>query len=446
MGIFMLLKYSKSKQQLLVALFLLLLASCKQSEFYEKSGLSEVAKDKESGTVVDPGTVKPPVAEPPIVVNPPVVNPPVVNPPVVVVPPVVTPPVVSPPVVVVPPVVTPPVVTPPVVTPPVVVVPPVVTPPVVTPPVVVVPPVKAPPTPLPPATPPATKLVSKVETFTQDTSKDGAVDILWIIDDSGSMGNEQDALAANFKSFIDQFITKDIDFKMAITTTDASSTKNGKMVGDSSMLTRASAKGNQSAFMNNFTKFVKVGTKGSGVEQGLRTSVSFSDRYASSFLRPDAYLAIVYISDEEDQSPLKVSEYLAKLQALKANKAMVKAYSIITVKDYGFQDETIGKRYEEVSKATGGTVGDIKQNFAPMLLDMGRRIVNLVDSFALVGTPYQNSVEVYVSGIKIETGFTYDAVSRSIKFNADALPAEGSEIQIKYKVQEVVTNTATGAP
>lgn len=423
---------SKGKKHLLLVLCFLVFGACKQSEFYEKQGLSEIATGTDTsggnGGGLIPGgdggdggnnggggggTTNPPVVTPPVVVVPPVIiTPPVVvNPPVIVDPPVV----VNPPVIVDPPVV---------VNPPVVVVPP-----VVTPPVVVIPPV---------ITEPVVILNDRSEIFTQNTGKNGDVDILWVIDDSGSMADEQDALGKNFQSFINQFLEKDIDFKMAITTTDGTSTRNGKMVGDSSQLTRASAKGNKTAFINNFTKWVKVGTSGSGVEQGLKTSTAFMDRYASSFLRPDAFLVLVYLSDEEDQSDKKVSEYVTKLQALKSNKGMVKAYSIVTVQNYGNQWETIGKRYQEVSTATAGTTSDIKKDFSTVLLDMGGKILNLMDSFALNESPYQDQIEVLVNNAKVNSGYTFNASSRSIKFDANALPAEGSKVEVRYKVKATV--------
>ena len=420
----MLVNLSKGKKHLLLVLCFLVFGACKQSEFYEKQGLSEIATGTDTGG--NGGGIAPGgdgggntgggntgggggntgggntggTTNPPVVVTPPVI----VDPPVVVNPPVVTPPVV---------------VNPPVVTPPVVVNPPVVTPPVITEPEII--------------------LNDRSEIFTQNSGRQGDVDILWVIDDSGSMADEQDSLGRNFKSFIDQFLVKDIDFKMAITTTDGTSSRNGKMVGDSSKLTRASAKGNKTAFINNFTKWVKVGTSGSGVEQGLKTSTSFMDRYASSFLRSDAFLVVVYLSDEEDQSDKKVSEYITKLQALKTNKGMVKAYSIVATKNGSKASwETAGLRYSEVSAATAGTTSDIKKDFANVLLDMGGTIVNLMDSFALNESPYKDQVEVLVSGVKVNSGYTFNASTRSIKFDANALPAEGSKVEVRYKVKATV--------
>lgn len=416
----MLLTYSKSKQQLLVALFLLLLASCKQSEFYDKAALLETGPkatnateseatpttNDESGTVVDGGTstttpppagsTLPDLTAPPVVVAPPeVIAPPVIIDPIVVVPPIV----VAPPVVITPPVVVDPIDT----------------------------------------TLPAILLNDRIEYFTQDSSKAGAVDILWVIDDSGSMADNQDALARNFNNFITQFLEKKVDFKMAITTTDSTSLRNGKMVGDSSKLTSASAIGNRAAFTNNFSKWVKVGTSGSGIEQGLKTASSFLDRYSASYLRPDAYLAIVFLSDEEDQSTKKVSEYITRYQSVKVNKGMVKAYSIVTQSQQrAAQWETVGLRYNEVANATGGTSSDINEDFSVTLKDLGGSIVNLMDSFALAESPYENKVTVLVNNIQVNSGWNFDVSSHSLKFNADAVPAQGAKIEVRYKVKATV--------
>lgn len=397
---------SRGKKHLLLMLALLMFGACKQSEFYEKVGLSEVITPPGNndggfgpgdgggggGGTTNPPVVTPPVTEPPVVVNPPVTEPPVTVPPVVVNPPVTEPPVTVPPVVINPPVTEPPVIE-----------------------------------------NPEVILNDRTELFTQNVQRSQAVDILWVIDDSGSMSDEQTALAANFEKFINQFLEKDIDFRMAITTTDATSTKNGKMVGDSTKLTSLAAKANKATFINNFKNYVKVGTRGSGSEQGLKCSESFMSRYSESFLRKDAALAIVFLTDEEDSSPKTVSQYLTNLQALKENHAHVKTHSIITLQKTN-SGESVGARYKELSKSTAGIIGDIKKDFASTLANIGGEIVTLLDSFALNASPYNDEVEVYVDNVKVEVGYTFNSSQRSITFDKASLPAEGSKIEVRYKV------------
>lgn len=409
----MLLMHLKSKKRLLLALFLLTFASCKQSEFYDKAALLETGPNVTSenpdatagGGTTSGGTNSGDSTTPASSTGGDLPDS------TVLLPPTGTDPGSSLPGGVV-------------------------LPPVISPPVVTNPPSGG--TTTDPALP-GVILNERVEIFTQDNVKTAPVDILWVIDDSGSMADNQEALARNFNNFINQFLDKNIDFKMAITTTDGTSIRNGKMVGDSSMLTRAAAIGNRTAFTNNFTKWVKVGTSGSGIEQGLKTASAFLDRYSASYLREDAYLAIVFLSDEEDQSDKKVSEYLLRYQSVKKNAGMVKAYSIVTqTLQPTAQWETIGLRYNELAKGTGGMISDINDDFSVTLKDIGGNIVNLLDSFALADSPYDNNITVLVNSVQVNSGWTFDISSRSLKFNADSIPSPGAKIEVHYKVKATV--------
>src|SRR3990167_2635009 len=54
----------------------------------------------------------------------------------------------------------------------------------------------------------------------QGSNANNKVDILWVIDNSGSMLTKQQNLAAGFNSFSSLFVTKGFDFRMAIVTSD----------------------------------------------------------------------------------------------------------------------------------------------------------------------------------------------------------------------------------
>jgi len=271
------------------------------------------------------------------------------------------------------------------------------------------------------------------DTFTQNTAQEGKVDILWVMDDSGSMGDEQDDLAFNFNAFINDFITRDVDFKMAITTTDGRDGRSGNMVGNPDLLTRAAAQANQGKFINDFQNMIRVGTRGSGREMGLETSKDFLERYRS-WMRDDAFLIVVYISDEEDQSPQNVANYVNALKGLKASAGMVKAYSIVTqVLDPAKQWETLGMRYEEVSNETGGEVADIHQDFYTTLTNFGFKILELLDSFPLSGVPINAEIRITINDVEVSSGWTYDANSRLIRFDRNAIPSEGSIVIAYYQ-------------
>jgi len=290
--------------------------------------------------------------------------------------------------------------------------------------------------------PDGTQTLTEVsEFFTQTPDEQKKVDILWVIDDSGSMGNEQQALAHNFEVFINEFIKKDIDFKMAITTTDTSTIeKAGLSKADLFFdhLTSIGAQNDESAFINNFQNNIKVGLNGSGYEKGLAGAAAFLERYHHEYyFRQDAVLSIVFVSDEQDQSAGTVASFIEKLKLYKADMSLVKAFSIIydqTDKDKGLWG-SIGSRYAEASKILGGSVSSISGDFHEILGDMGSTISKLVDSFSLTATPADvNDINVYVDGQHVSTGWEYNAETRSISFQEGFVPAEGLEIQVKFKV------------
>jgi hypothetical protein len=226
-----------------------------------------------------------------------------------------------------------------------------------------------------------------------------------------------------------------VDFKMGITTTDTSSdSKKGKMVtGSDTKLTSAKAAANPNQFMADFKSLVQVGISGSGYEKGLAASEGFMEKYAASFVRPDAYLAVVVLSDEEDQSPKAVQAYTDYLKSFKATAGLVKVYSIVNTTNANTGGNTIGHiRYKEASERTNGVVSNIMDDFADVLLDMGENLVNLLDSFALAAKPVDGSLKVYVNGVET-SNYTYDSASSSIKFTAGNLPPVGAQVTVKYK-------------
>jgi hypothetical protein len=274
----------------------------------------------------------------------------------------------------------------------------------------------------------------KLEKFQQTGEQTKKLDIVWIIDNSGSMADEQAALGLNFDAFIQDFITKNVDFKMAITTTDTRSSFKGLMVpGSEVKLNSTAAQNNPQQFMTDFRNMVKVGTSGSGNEKGLEASEGFMQRYAATFIRQDAYLAVVILSDEEDQSPKAVTAYTDYLKSFKDTDGLVKIYTIADIDRTNFGSGiTVGAaRYIEASRQTAGVVANIRGDFHRSLSDMGDNLINLLDSFALAQDPVADSLRVYVNGTE-NLNYTFDAQSRSIKFDPTKLPPVGAEIKVYY--------------
>lgn len=287
------------------------------------------------------------------------------------------------------------------------------------------------------------------------------VDIVWVIDNSGSMSDEQSALGYNFRSFIDSFVENKSNYQMGITSTDTTGRgsiyeHDGEFLGSVPVLTSDM---DQSDVRNNFIRNVKVGVGGSGSERGLeaasmainKSSYSASQNYG--FVRDDAFLAVIIVSDENDISPNSTNSYIESIRAAKANPSQVAIYSIVDTRSKSYEDPFTsvvdldryysnwinpgGLRYINASDSTGGFVEDIHEDFAQSLLNIGSDIVELIKSFQLNNTPLIYSITVKIDGEFIQknniNGWTYDDSTRSIKFNGDSVPVHGAKVDIDYK-------------
>ena len=70
-----------------------------------------------------------------------------------------------------------------------------------------------------------------------------------------------------------------------------------------------------------FSELVNVGVCGSGSEMGLEAAINVLDNTANPFLREDAYLSVIFVSDEQDFSPLGVNNYVNRMRAVKDSTA-----------------------------------------------------------------------------------------------------------------------------
>ncbi len=150
------------------------------------------------------------------------------------------------------------------------------------------------------------------------------MDILFVIDNSGSMGQEQDNLATNFPLFIDVLNNVDnLDYRVGVTTTgkdysynlmtpignipsSVSGGDNGELLQRCDM-TRRWVEPTDPTPADTFACAAQVGTSGPADEMPLASlKLALDDRIAdgtnAGFLRDDALLAVVILTDEDDCS------------------------------------------------------------------------------------------------------------------------------------------------
>ena len=299
--------------------------------------------------------------------------------------------------------------------------------------------------------------------FTQLSGK--LVDILFVVDDSGSMSAEQQNLADNFQALIQEANTWGSDYQLGVITTDVENDgMKGKLQGNPKFVTPGP--GAESQFINN----VKVGDSGMGSqESGLEAAhmaLSLPNLYNGTtpctnnseceslgdiqciagactgantgFIREDAALELVFISDEEDQSSGPLSFYIDFFKSIKgfANESMMHAHSIVGTSGDTCEAD-VGNRYIEVATQTGGKVGSIcATNFAAVLASIGDVAFGLKVQFFLSAVAEAPTVQVWVNGQECTTGWVYDAPTNSVIFdeNGACMPQEGEGIDVAYKM------------
>jgi hypothetical protein len=177
-----------------------------------------------------------------------------------------------------------------------------------------------------PPAPPVVKPVAVKDSSVVPVDK--KIDILFVIDSSGSMIEEQAIVKESFRKFIESFQSRGLDFHIGVVTTDAGDNlsiwnptsgayKNYKDPKPGCLLTRFDEKFLSTSTASLITKFQQnadVGLSGSGREQGLLSTIMAFDstRLADcnkDFLRDDAFLSVLVFSDENETIDPKINDY-----------------------------------------------------------------------------------------------------------------------------------------
>jgi len=288
--------------------------------------------------------------------------------------------------------------------------------------------------------------------------QDDAVDILFVVDDSISMRQEQELLALGFFRFVERLQEEEMDFHLGVVSTDMDD-KNpdaGRLLGIPAVLTEA-----DDDFTQRFMDRVQVGTEGSDKEQGLEAGVVAVEHPENEgFLRDEATLAVIFVSDENDcsndgtllddsdgsrcydyrEALVSSQDYIRRYQGLKGLDGRVVASGIIgPPASEGCEDSWPGQRYETVIGKLDGVEGNIcEADYEQILTDMGDRIAGPIRVFQLTYAAVEDTIELRVDNTLIEpdptSGWVYDEVFWMIRFEGEYVPAPSSRLTINYTI------------
>lgn len=272
--------------------------------------------------------------------------------------------------------------------------------------------------------------------------EDGPVDILWIVDNSGTMSGEQDRLVTGLSGIMALFEETLADFRLGVITTDVENLDHrGKLQGETPVL------GPDTPLLSDtFAANASVGSGGSRDEMGidaleLAMTEAIDQGYNDGFFREGAPLDVVVISDEDDQSEGDLGERLAALGSIVPVEDRFRIHAIVGDEPAGCMtmnsSAEAGDRYLEAARSTGGFEGSIcLDDWTPLLEQIGLAALGLRRDFVLSVEPRLDTIEVYVNGVAIPErdvdGWSYDPGANAVVFHRYAVPRPGMHVRVQY--------------
>lgn len=260
---------------------------------------------------------------------------------------------------------------------------------------------------------------------TQDTyaaqSGNNDADFLFVIDNSGSMREEQSAISSAASEFWNKMTSAGLDFNVGVITTDSQSLRGTGFTTDQTQ----------------FQSDVRPGTNGSAYERGIYfselslLSTALGDSADGSvttagYPRRGASLSVIIMSDEESQYPGSFDC---------TNNLFVdrdyKVYSIINTSSPG--------QYDDLANTSGGLVASINDTtqFPTIMTQIATEAGGATSSYVLTNSPISSTIAVYINNTLVPNsstdGWAYIESNNSIIFYGSYIPNSGDSVDVVYK-------------
>lgn len=300
-------------------------------------------------------------------------------------------------------------------------------------------------------------LPSTQDSFGQTVVYNNKVDILFLIDNSKSMLQHQQRLAARVPDMINALNQLHMDYHVAVTTTTMTTNSSTypmtrQIVGNPKYLT--------SANINQLGSRLVAGESGSDNERGLDALAYVTGAYASSqapgFLRSDAFFSVIILGDEDDQSSEfgdgSKNDFVDYMNTFRPDfkeggRAWIANY-IGTISNQSCDNlgasPSVGTKYMKIVDASGGVKASIcSSDFTSALTNIKARIVERITTYHLKDIPDKTTIRVSVGGVEIfedaVNGWTLESETSNgrvvymIKFHGTAIPAADQQINVDYR-------------
>jgi len=269
------------------------------------------------------------------------------------------------------------------------------------------------------------------------------LDIIFVIDNSGSMSIFQQELASQMTSFMNVFLATGADFHMGFITTDRGYLQCSGVVCwiDNLFATPVD-------WAQGIISQISVG--GSAYEKGIEmahralmnTDYDTGAAPGTSFWRNDATLVVIYVSDEPDFSLGTWTSYTSFFDTLKPDIDRMRHFGVIgdhpsgCIYNNGFYQRSVsfGSGYYDMTQRYNG------EWYSICATDWGNQMQDLADTVSTRRTftldepdPIVDTIIVSVNG-QAAMGWEYDPITNAVIFADDSIPEPNQTITIEYGI------------
>lgn len=263
-----------------------------------------------------------------------------------------------------------------------------------------------------------------VDSFIQVRAVDG-VDIVWVIDTSGSMSAYQEKLLAGIEHMMNAL--PESGWRLVMISTDPEEVVNENQF--------PLVPGDTIVDAEDMYALMQTGPD----EEGFDAIVSYMETnpYAASWMRPDAALLVVFVSDEDDQSDVMsssadfVSWYTARRYGNVFLASIVMQEEDVSVCDGYTGPSQPGVAYMAATSLLFGTIVDIcDDDWTPGVADAASQI-EPYENIELSRTPVKETIRVFVDG-QLYHDWSYIEATNTVEFLV--IPYGGALVEVGYVI------------
>jgi hypothetical protein len=263
-----------------------------------------------------------------------------------------------------------------------------------------------------------------VDSFVQVNAVDG-VDIVWVIDTSGSMNTYQTKLLAGIELMMNAL--PDTGWRLVMISTDPDEATAeqqfplvpGDSIHDAEDMYDAMNRGPNEKGFDSIYEYIE------------------SNPYAATWMRNDAALLVVFVSDEDDQSDIMssstdfISWYSGRRFGNVFLASIVMLADDISACEGPGSGSQVGLEYINATSLLFGTIVDIcSDDWSPGVSDATTQI-EPYESIVLSNTPVPETIRVFVSQ-SLYNDWYYDQNTNTVHFIVT--PSGGALVEVGYVV------------